>query len=161
MGSIPAGAFLLFFFYLLFPILSLLLLGLVAQWKRVCLLSRRLWVRPPPGSCSHYIFIHPIDSHCCALLFPLLIFPFPFFVSLILIPSSLICPSLPCLHFLPPSHFPSPLLSDHFLFSLPYPVSKGGRVVQGGSLRYCSLRRRGFEPHPLHFDFFLLHFLSL
>ena len=24
--------------------------GLVAQWKRVCLLSRRLWVRPPPGS---------------------------------------------------------------------------------------------------------------
>ena len=30
-------------------------------------------------------------------------------------------------------------------------VSKGGRVVQGGSLRYCSLRRRGFEPHPLHF----------
>ena len=111
-GSIPAGAFLLFFFYLLFPLLSLLLLGLVAQWKRVCLLSRRLWVRPPPGSCSHYIFIHPIDSHCCALLFPLLISPFPFFVSLILIPSSLICPSLPCLHFLPPligsfSLFPS------------------------------------------------------
>ena len=135
--------------------LSLLLFGLVAQWKRVCLLSRRLWVRPPPGSCSHSIFIHPIDSHCCALLFPLLIFPFPLFVSLILIPSSLICPSLHCLH------FPSPLLSDHFLFSLPYPVSKGGRVVQGGSLRYCSLRRRGFEPHPLHFDFFLLHFLSL
>ena len=24
-------------------------------------------------------------------------------------------------------------------------------MVQGGSLRYCSLRRRGFEPHPLHF----------
>ena len=30
-------------------------------------------------------------------------------------------------------------------------VSKGGRVVQGGRVRYCSLRRRGFEPHPLHF----------
>ena len=30
-------------------------------------------------------------------------------------------------------------------------TSKSGRVVQGGSLRYCSLRRRGFEPHPLHF----------
>ena len=78
-GSIPAGAFLLFFFYLLFPLLSLLLLGLVAQWKRVCLLSRRLWVRPPPGSCSHSIFIHPIDSLCCALPFPLLIFPFSLF----------------------------------------------------------------------------------
>ena len=32
--------------------------------------------------------------------------------------------------------------------------SKSGRVVQGGSLRYCSLRRRGFEPHLLHFSFF-------
>ena len=27
----------------------------------------------------------------------------------------------------------------------------GGRVVQGGSLRCCSLRRRGFEPHPMQF----------
>ena len=50
------------------------------------------------------------------------------------------------------------LLSPHFLLLFPYPVSKGGRVVQGGSLRYCSLRRRGFEPHPLHFveEFFML-----
>ena len=154
MGSIPAGAFLLFFFYLLFPLLSLLLLGLVAQWKRVCLLSRRLWVRPPPGSCSHSIFIHPIDSHCCALPFPYLFSLFPFSFLLYSFLPHLYVPH--CLAFT----F-SPLLSDHFLFSLPYPVSKGGRVVQGGSLRYCSLRRRGFEPHPLHFDFFLLHFLSL
>ena len=43
---------------------------------------------------------------------------------------------------------------DHFLFPFPYPVGKDGRVVQGGSLRYCSLRRRGFEPHLLHFYFF-------
>ena len=28
----------------------MMLNGLVAQWKRVCLLSRRSWVRPPPGS---------------------------------------------------------------------------------------------------------------
>ena len=49
-------------------------------------------------------------------------------------------------------------MSDHFSLSCPYPVSKDGRVVQGGSLRYCSLRRRGFEPHPLHFilQFFML-----
>ena len=46
-----------------------------------------------------------------------------------------------------------PLMSDHFSLSCSYPVSKDGRVVQGGSLRYCSLRRRGFEPHSLHFDF--------
>ena len=36
--------------------------------------------------------------------------------------------------------------------------SKDGRVVQGGSFRYYSLRRRGFEPHSLHFAFiFTLH----
>ena len=116
MGSIPAGAFLLFFFYLLFPLLSLLLLGLVAQWKRVCLLSRRLWVRPPPGSCSHYIFIHPIDSHCCALSFPLLIFPFPLFVSLILIPSSLICPHYLAFTFSPLSLSLPPLIGSFSLF---------------------------------------------
>ena len=112
MGSIPAGAFLLFFFYLLFPLLSLLLLGLVAQWKRVCLLSRRLWVRPPPGSCSHSIFIHPIDSHCCALPFPLLIFPFSLFRFSYTHSFLTYMSSLPCLHFLPPligsfSLFPS------------------------------------------------------
>ena len=152
MGSIPAGAFLLFFFYLLFPLLSLLLLGLVAQWKRVFLLSRRLWVRPPPGSCSHSIFIHPIDSHCCALPFPYLFSLFPFSFLLYSFLPHLYVPH--CLAFtFSPAHFlPPPLLSDHFLFSLPYPVSKGGRVVQGGSLRYCSLRRRGFEPHLLHFN---------
>ena len=33
--------------------------------------------------------------------------------------------------------------------------SKDGRVVQGGSFRYYSLRRRGFEPHSLHFLFWL------
>ena len=112
MGSIPAGAFLLFFFYLLFPLLSLLLLGLVAQWKRVCLLSRRLWVRPPPGSCSHSIFIHPIDSHCCALPFPYLFSLFPFsFLLYSFLPHLYVLTTLPSLS-LPPligsfSLFPS------------------------------------------------------
>ena len=33
--------------------------------------------------------------------------------------------------------------------------SKSGRVVQGARFRYESLRRRGFEPHLLHFAFHL------
>ena len=33
--------------------------------------------------------------------------------------------------------------------------SKSGRVVQGARFRYESLRRRGFEPHLLHFTFHL------
>ena len=104
-GSIPAEA--LSFYFSLF---DLLCFGSVAQWKRVCLLSRRLWVRPPPES---------------LFLYGSFLFPFS---------------ACPC--------------SSYFLSPLPYPVGKGGRVVQGGSLRYCSLRRRGFEPHPLHFSFF-------
>ena len=30
-------------------------------------------------------------------------------------------------------------------------IGKSGRVVQGARFRYESLRRRGFEPHLLHF----------
>ena len=50
MGSIPAEAL---SFY--FSLSDLLCFGSVAQWKRVCLLSRRLWVRPPPRS----LFLSP------------------------------------------------------------------------------------------------------
>ena len=38
--------------------------------------------------------------------------------------------------------------------------SKDGRVVQGGSFRYYSLRRRGFEPHSLHFLFSTTRYLD-
>ena len=31
-------------------------------------------------------------------------------------------------------------------------IGKSGRVVQGARFRYESLRRRGFEPHLLHFS---------
>ena len=121
-GSIPAGAFLIF---CICSLVFLFIWDLVAQWKRVCLLSRRLRVRPPPRSLY-------------ADFYPILIFT---------------THTTHTIRTLLPAHN----LSPHFCLSLPYPVSKGGRVVQGGSLRYCSLRRRGFEPHPLHFDFIFLH----
>ena len=122
---------------LLIFFLSLLLFGLVAQWKRVCLLSRRLWVRPPPGSFFYVDAFYFVFFSFCSflfLIFLILIFLCSYFLffSLLLFFSVL------------------PYFSFLFLCC----ESKSGRVVQGGSLRYCSLRRRGFEPHLLHFSFF-------
>ena len=111
--------------------------GLVAQWKRVCLLSRRLWVRPPPGSFSMLMLF--ILSFFLSVLFYFLSFWYLFFFMFLLFIFFFIT-------------FFSVLPYFSFLFLCC--ESKSGRVVQGGSLRYCSLRRRGFEPHLLHFSFF-------
>ena len=55
----------------------------MAQWKRVCLLSRRSWVRSPPGSCFilYHLYLIP---HSIYLLYRIFFIPIFFLLVIYL-----------------------------------------------------------------------------